>query len=168
MQFALCNLRCTGNAFFWYIQHFLRKYSRKNNWQLFSAWHAERCMQRSCVICPQADVPCTVGALFVAKPRCRPRAGSGTRSTRSTRGGGAAVQLTIDSSYLAFARTITRRARVRQLTVDNWQLTVDREDISTTITYAKRSFEPSGEIRTLSNNFCARTTPRAQRNEWKQ
>ena len=34
-------------------------------------------------------------------------------------------QLIIGSSYLAFARTITRRARVRQLTIDSWQLTVD-------------------------------------------
>ena len=32
-----------------------------------------------------------------------------------------ARQLTVDSSYLAFARTITRRARVRQLTIDSWQ-----------------------------------------------
>ena len=36
---------------------------------------SERCMQRSCVMCPQADVPCTVGALFVAKLRYHPRAG---------------------------------------------------------------------------------------------
>ena len=29
----------------------------------------ERCEQRSCVVCPQADVICTCGALYVAKPR---------------------------------------------------------------------------------------------------
>ena len=30
---------------------------------------AERCVQQSCVICPQVDVICTCGALYVAKPR---------------------------------------------------------------------------------------------------
>ena len=29
-----------------------------------------------------------------------------------------------DNSYLTFARTITRRARVRQLTIDSYQLTI--------------------------------------------
>ena len=40
---------------------------------------------------------------FMRQSRVRPRA----------------IQLTIDSSYLTFARTITRRARVRQLIIDN-------------------------------------------------
>ena len=36
-----------------------------------SLWarQAERCVQRSCVVCPQADVICTCGALDVAEPR---------------------------------------------------------------------------------------------------
>ena len=33
-------------------------------------------------------------------------------------------QLTVNNSYLTFARTITRRARVRQLTIDSYQLTI--------------------------------------------
>ena len=36
---------------------------------LFWLGYAERCMQRSCVVCPQADVICTCGALDVAEPR---------------------------------------------------------------------------------------------------
>ena len=36
---------------------------------LFGLGYAERCVQRSCVVCPQADVSCTCGALDVAEPR---------------------------------------------------------------------------------------------------
>ena len=34
------------------------------------ARHAERCMWRSHVSCPQADVSCTYGAFHAAEPRC--------------------------------------------------------------------------------------------------
>ena len=36
---------------------------------LFLLGYAERWGQRSCVICPQVDVICTCGALYVAEPR---------------------------------------------------------------------------------------------------
>ena len=34
----------------------------------FFGSQSERCGQRSCVVCPQADVICTCGALYVAEP----------------------------------------------------------------------------------------------------
>ena len=46
-------------------------------------------------------------------------------------------QLVIDSSYLAFARTITRRARVRQLTIDSYQLSLQTLPASTMLVRAE-------------------------------
>ena len=47
--------------------------------------------------------------------------------------------MTVDSSYLAFARTITRRARVRQLAGDSWQLTVDSSYLAFARTITRRA-----------------------------
>ena len=69
----------------------------------------ERCAQQSCVICPQVDVICTCGALYVAKPRwlfyvVAQRGGYCASRTSSTRGGGAAFArgrvVVVNSFYL--------------------------------------------------------------------
>ena len=69
----------------------------------------ERCAQQSCVICPQVDVICTCGALYVAKPRwlfyvVAQKGGYCASRTSSTRGGGAAFArgrvVVVNSFYL--------------------------------------------------------------------
>ena len=50
--------------FFVKISQYFKDRSRLGN--------AERCVQRSCVICPQVDVICTYGAFHAAEPRYQP------------------------------------------------------------------------------------------------
>ena len=80
-------MRCKITTFFSHIQHFLQKTHQSETFFYLAQKNASfsvyfniskitfgslrsRCVQRNCVICPQADVSCTYGAFHAAKPRC--------------------------------------------------------------------------------------------------
>ena len=85
-----------------------RREMNENNKMTSSRWDELFSQRKSCLSCRFKKEMVLLTTFALAQ-----------RHERRERGIIDSGQLTIDSSYLAFARTITRRARVRQLAIDN-------------------------------------------------